>query len=356
MKTRSRARSSSNPFEIFEFSKAEEQVEIASKTMSQKFKIHHSDSSPVNKYKFLQCFAKEAKTKKKDFNNEILDVDACDDAVNEVISVSDARPNYLDPWCSFSGSNSYTARTLNHGVTSTGSRHLDSTLSRLLSDNGPVTINSDDDDGIELSSSTSACDLAENEDMALSGIDFGGCVYKYGSLWGCGHWLLMEDSMPYGPLEEQLLEHRFGGCFIGQKARDSVPRFMQKMLQPSKERPHNSKSMWKPKSFFVVRQSNGLVDYFEVGCEAKEALLHLDGGVDIVKQPFEVEGSILNRPNFEPDVCFYHPKQLVLNKVLKSGCGRRNGGGDAVAVAGCKGRSVTVAVTGTVNFFIFCTI
>ncbi|THG00919.1 hypothetical protein TEA_001322 [Camellia sinensis var. sinensis] len=30
-------------------------------------------------------------------------------------------------------------------------------------------------------------------------------------------------------------------------------------------------------------------------------------------------------------------------KVLKSGCGRRNGGGDAVAVAGCKGRSVTVA-------------
>ncbi|CAL5377670.1 unnamed protein product [Camellia sinensis] len=180
MKTRSRARSSSNPFEIFEFSKAEEQVEIASKTMSQKFKIHHSDSSPVNKYKFLQCFAKGAKTKQKDFNNEILDVDACDDAVNEVISVSDAHTNYLDPWCSFSGSNSYTARTLNHGVTYTGSRHLDSTLSRLLSDNGPVTINSDDDDGIELSSSTSACDLAENE----------------------------------GPLEEQLLEHRFGGCFI----------------------------------------------------------------------------------------------------------------------------------------------
>ncbi|KAF5952930.1 hypothetical protein HYC85_010874 [Camellia sinensis] len=30
--------------------------------------------------------------------------------------------------------------------------------------------------------------------------------------------------------------------------------------------------------------------------------------------------------------------------VLKSGCGRRNGSGDPVAVAGCKGRSVTVAV------------
>ncbi|THF96125.1 hypothetical protein TEA_020020 [Camellia sinensis var. sinensis] len=30
-------------------------------------------------------------------------------------------------------------------------------------------------------------------------------------------------------------------------------------------------------------------------------------------------------------------------KVLKSGCGRRNGGSDAVAVAGCKGRSVTIA-------------
>ncbi|THG13368.1 hypothetical protein TEA_008221 [Camellia sinensis var. sinensis] len=33
----------------------------------------------------------------------------------------------------------------------------------------------------------------------------------------------------------------------------------------------------------------------------------------------------------------------IQTKVLKSGCGRRNGGGDAVAVAGCKGRSVTVA-------------
>ena len=45
-----------------------------------------------------------------------------------------------------------------------------------------------------------------------------------------------------------------------------------------------------------------------------------------------------------------------IRKVLKSGCGRRNSGGGAVAVAGCKGRSVTVAVTGTVNFFIFRTI
>ncbi|THF95462.1 hypothetical protein TEA_007724 [Camellia sinensis var. sinensis] len=35
--------------------------------------------------------------------------------------------------------------------------------------------------------------------------------------------------------------------------------------------------------------------------------------------------------------------QSVDYKVLKSGCGRRNDGGDAVAVAGCKGRSVTVA-------------
>ncbi|THG06759.1 hypothetical protein TEA_014099 [Camellia sinensis var. sinensis] len=34
---------------------------------------------------------------------------------------------------------------------------------------------------------------------------------------------------------------------------------------------------------------------------------------------------------------------MVSSKVLKSGCGRRNGGGDAVAVVRCKGRSVTVA-------------
>ncbi|THF98632.1 hypothetical protein TEA_008898 [Camellia sinensis var. sinensis] len=34
-----------------------------------------------------------------------------------------------------------------------------------------------------------------------------------------------------------------------------------------------------------------------------------------------------------------------MGKVLKSGCGCRNGSGDAVAVAGCKDRSVTVALT-----------
>ncbi|CAL5321351.1 unnamed protein product [Camellia sinensis] len=35
--------------------------------------------------------------------------------------------------------------------------------------------------------------------------------------------------------------------------------------------------------------------------------------------------------------------KMVSTKVLKRGCGCRNGGGDTVAVAGCKGRSVTVA-------------
>ncbi|CAL5350724.1 unnamed protein product [Camellia sinensis] len=39
--------------------------------------------------------------------------------------------------------------------------------------------------------------------------------------------------------------------------------------------------------------------------------------------------------------------ELGASRVLKSGCGRHNGGGNAVAVAGCKGRSVTVAVIGT---------
>ncbi|THG07615.1 hypothetical protein TEA_010330 [Camellia sinensis var. sinensis] len=38
------------------------------------------------------------------------------------------------------------------------------------------------------------------------------------------------------------------------------------------------------------------------------------------------------------------PASEEAEPVLKSGCGRRNGGGGAVAVAGCKGRSVTVAM------------
>ncbi|THG14159.1 hypothetical protein TEA_008618 [Camellia sinensis var. sinensis] len=55
-------------------------------------------------------------------------------------------------------------------------------------------------------------------------------------------------------------------------------------------------------------------------------------------------------PVLVPSISFHNlhrslPRCLTcsLGKVLKSGCGRRNGGGDAVAVAGCKGRSVTVA-------------
>ncbi|THG13552.1 hypothetical protein TEA_023909 [Camellia sinensis var. sinensis] len=32
----------------------------------------------------------------------------------------------------------------------------------------------------------------------------------------------------------------------------------------------------------------------------------------------------------------------IIGKVLKSNCGRRNGGGDAIAVAGCKGRNIMV--------------
>ncbi|GMP56821.1 hypothetical protein CsSME_00021148 [Camellia sinensis var. sinensis] len=46
----------------------------------------------------------------------------------------------------------------------------------------------------------------------------------------------------------------------------------------------------------------------------------------------------------------------LLDKVMKNGCSHCNGSGGTVAVVGCKGRSVTVAVTGTVNFFIFRTI
>ncbi|KAF5953610.1 hypothetical protein HYC85_006466 [Camellia sinensis] len=48
--------------------------------------------------------------------------------------------------------------------------------------------------------------------------------------------------------------------------------------------------------------------------------------------------------NRSTEQCKNKWKNLVTRyKVLKSGCGRRNGGGGAVAVAGCKGRSVTVA-------------
>ena len=53
-------------------------------------------------------------------------------------------------------------------------------------------------------------------------------------------------------------------------------------------------------------------------------------------------------------VCDLLVDSASTSKVSKSGGDRCNSCGRAVA--GCEGRSVTVAVTGTVNFFIFRTI
>ncbi|THG07453.1 hypothetical protein TEA_021795 [Camellia sinensis var. sinensis] len=55
------------------------------------------------------------------------------------------------------------------------------------------------------------------------------------------------------------------------------------------------------------------------------------------------KASLMTSPSYSPWLSRKGSQSSIRSKVLKSGCGRRNGGGDTVAVAGCKGRSVTVA-------------
>ncbi|XP_057464549.1 probable ubiquitin-like-specific protease 2A isoform X2 [Actinidia eriantha] len=182
--TRSRKR-----FKVFEFGESDKRVEKVSKKMLGKY--GSSDRSPVAKYRFLQCFAQGTKTKQKDIINEIVVIDASDDAIKEAIPVLDVKApsgssNYkpatyhLDSGHSIPELNCYAARAQNCGVISTGSSHVDSTLPQFLSNNEPVTINSDNDDDIELSSSASASDVTENE----------------------------------GPLKEKELEHHVSGCAL----------------------------------------------------------------------------------------------------------------------------------------------
>ncbi|CAK9163162.1 unnamed protein product [Ilex paraguariensis] len=185
MRTRTSS-SSETKFSVFEFNEDDELVERTSEKMLCKFKKRKDSEPPVvspfDKYKFLQCFAQETNTQQKGCRNEPLDVDASDDVVEgricglDVIPscsssnykpTSHCRSSYVESGRFFSEANSIMPRALNLGVAS--STEL-------------IGINSDDDEGIELSSSsTSSSEFAESE----------------------------------GPLDERKLEHGFFGCDIG---------------------------------------------------------------------------------------------------------------------------------------------
>ncbi|GFS35091.1 hypothetical protein Acr_00g0037760 [Actinidia rufa] len=138
----------------------------------------------------FDAFAQGTKTKQKDIIDEIVVIDASDDAIKEAIPVLDVKApsgssNYkpstyhLDSGHLIPELNCYAARAQNCGVTLTGSSHVDITLPQFLSNNEPVTINSDNDDDIELSSSASASDVTENE-------GFKGEVLGAHLVWGGG--------------------------------------------------------------------------------------------------------------------------------------------------------------------------
>lgn len=145
--------SSSKKYSVFEFNEEEERIEKASRNMLGKY-----TGTPVTKYNFLHCFARGTKAQQKDNNNKPLDVDAIDDAVTAPSDFSNDKPvnhscfNHIGSGSSFPRANSYSAKVLNLGVTSTVNQH-----------NDLWGINLDDDSNELSSSSTSASDFADSE-------------------------------------------------------------------------------------------------------------------------------------------------------------------------------------------------
>ncbi|XAR53023.1 Ulp1 peptidase [Bertholletia excelsa] len=147
MTSRRRIESSSKRFQVFEFNDEEEQVDKEAKSKVRKYSNPKSDYSPVNRYRFLECFAKGANIKQMGITNEILNVDTDDDTVKEVISESDAtasnvssncesttHPNFLDHGLSISGPNYQAAIVPSLGLSSTVSKPSYSSQPQFFSD------------------------------------------------------------------------------------------------------------------------------------------------------------------------------------------------------------------------------
>ncbi|KAK9286910.1 hypothetical protein L1049_015317 [Liquidambar formosana] len=165
--------SSRRRFDVYEFNEEDEGVQSASERFLVRFGKPKSDDAPITKYTFLECFAQDFKPQRKERTDKPIDVDTtvmghqCTTSVSHgrVVLLEDSTcHNYLDSGSIFPESNSFSAGALNLGVTSAGSKPVDSTLTLSLSDNEPIDMISDSDESIGMSSSsTSVSDLGENE-------------------------------------------------------------------------------------------------------------------------------------------------------------------------------------------------
>lgn len=166
---------SKSKFSAFDFDGEEEQIDVEkhSQLVLEKFKSIPSpnkttDSSPIDKYTFLQFFSRGNKDEDKKPGKEPIQIDATEEVakgctssleVNVVSSSSDSHSNVSfcnnhSDRCCVSKLNSYSSRGRSSEIvgTSISSNHRDDTQYKFPSDSHLIGITSDDEDSIELNS------------------------------------------------------------------------------------------------------------------------------------------------------------------------------------------------------------
>ncbi|XP_031263904.1 probable ubiquitin-like-specific protease 2A isoform X2 [Pistacia vera] len=179
-------------YQVFDFDEEDERVEKISKKLLGKFSPKNRHTSPVNKYKFLQCFSKGSYNQQKEIRCETTGINAgaAQSANSEQMEISnepivvddgvaqkekthqkeitekllDVGVSSMDNHCTYSVS--YPKGNPRKDCTLREAVGLDTSLFSCSSDyeNEQVSVISDDDDCIEMSSSISSSPPSDNED------------------------------------------------------------------------------------------------------------------------------------------------------------------------------------------------
>ncbi|XP_044488321.1 probable ubiquitin-like-specific protease 2A isoform X4 [Mangifera indica] len=166
-------------YQVFDFNDEDERVEKISKKFLGKFSPKNNHTSPVDKYKFLQCSAQSAKSEEMEINNKPIVVD---DGVaqgenshqKEIMEkLLDVGDSCMDNHCTYSLS--YLKGNPRKDCTLREATGLNTSLLSCSSDyeNEQVSVISDDDDCIEMSSSISSSP-PDNEEELVAGQSFCG--------------------------------------------------------------------------------------------------------------------------------------------------------------------------------------
>ncbi|KAJ0078392.1 hypothetical protein Patl1_37126 [Pistacia atlantica] len=171
-------------YQVFDFDEEDERVEKISKKLLGKFSPKNRHTSPVNKYKFLQCFSQGSYNQQKEIRCETTGINAgaAQSANSEQMEISN-EPIVVDDGVAQeekTHQKEITEKLLDVGVSSMdnhctysvsypkGNPRKDCTLREAVGlgylFNEQVSVISDDDDCIEMSSSISSSPPSDNED------------------------------------------------------------------------------------------------------------------------------------------------------------------------------------------------